>query len=61
MSQRCAQCESKIEEGRGHATEHGQQLCSACYFAIWGPRDAYDLARAVEDLGVVPRQQRSAW
>ncbi len=62
VSSDCLQCQAEITDGRGHEAPGGHQLCSPCYFALWGPADAYDLARAVEELPILPRRvTRSPW
>jgi hypothetical protein len=64
MHDRCAQCLTKVPDDPGSVTPHGETLCGACHFALWGPRGTAALSRASETRrpdSRGPQRDRPVW
>jgi hypothetical protein len=50
MTELCAQCLQKVEDGLGYTTPRDETLCGPCYFELWGPRGSVAISRSSETV-----------
>ena len=61
MSDRCTNCSAEVQGRRGIENPAGETLCGSCYFAIWGPSGAAEIAQAAELLAPAQPQPPRGW
>ncbi len=59
VKEQCAKCGTEVRERLGFESPTNEALCGSCYFAVWGPSGAAEIARAAELL--TPAEPPRRW